>query len=226
MSTSTEQQLRELFAAEAATAPEAAGLADGAVRKVRHRHRVQVGWLAGASTVVVAASVLAVGGLARQPQNPPTAASRSAAPSQLAGEAVPGTSAASCVEAYSLAAVAKRRFAFDGTVISVGPAKSNRPGYGVLPLAGVTFHVNHWFRGGSGDTVTVDLDPPTAGVSPSQQANTAEETPPAYQVGTRLLVSGEPRWDGPPLDAAIAWSCGFTRYYSPEVAAAWVAATS
>ena len=42
-----------------------------------------------------------------------------------------------------------------------------------------------------------------------------------YDIGSRLLVSGEPRWEGSPLDAPIAWGCGFARYYDPQTAAVW-----
>lgn len=107
--------------------------------------------------------------------------------------------------------MARRSFAFDGTVVAIGPALSNRatpplagqPLAGPpLPLAGVTFRVNTWFRGGTGPTVTVDMQAP---------ATVSSDPLPAYGVGTRLLVSGEPRWGGAPLNAAIAWGRGFTR---------------
>lgn len=202
----TEQQLRDLFATDAAAAPQAVGQTSGALRKVPHRRRVQTAWAAGVVGIAVDAGVLTTGGLGQQPQN-----SRIAAPAGLASEgALPGGDpgvvptgerdfrggeSQSCVEAYSPTAVAGSSFAFDGTVTAIGPARSNRPGV-ELPLAGVTFRVNEWFRGGSGDT------------------------------GTRLLVSGEPRWGGAALDAAIAWACGFTRYHDPHTAAEWAAATN
>jgi hypothetical protein len=121
------------------------------------------------------------------------------------------------VEAYSPEAVAGRGFAFDGTVTEIGPAGSNRPGV-ELDLSAVTFRVHTWFRGGTGDTVTVDMD------SPGLVSSAGPAVPP-YDVGTRLLVSGEPRWGGAPLDDPIAWSCGFTRPYDPRTAAEWAAAT-
>jgi hypothetical protein len=55
-------------------------------------------------------------------------------------------------------------------------------------------------------------------------ATGAEGGAPGYRIGTRLLVSGMPRWGGAPLADAIAWGCGFTRYYSPATAAAWATA--
>ena len=39
--------------------------------------------------------------------------------------------------------------------------------------------------------------------------------------GTRLLVSGEPRWGGDTLDDAIAWPCGFTQPWTEETASEW-----
>ncbi len=43
----------------------------------------------------------------------------------------------------------------------------------------------------------------------------------AYGVGSRLLVSGEARWGGSPLEDPIGWGYGFSRYYDPETATAW-----
>lgn len=40
----------------------------------------------------------------------------------------------------------------------------------------------------------------------------------AYGLGSRLLVSGQPRWGGNALKFPIAWSCGFTRYHDPSSA--------
>jgi hypothetical protein len=45
---------------------------------------------------------------------------------------------------------------FDGTAIAIGPSISDKPG-ARLTTSGVTFQVNEWFKGGSGDTVTVDM---------------------------------------------------------------------
>ena len=231
MSTPTEQQLRELFAADAAAAPQDVDLLDGTLRRVRHHRRIRTAGVAGLVGVGVAIGVVVATGIpGHQPQHPPTAApshpagqagpsSADVAPVPTGEGALPGGAAEACVEAYSPEAVAGRSFAFDGTVTAIGPAASNRPGV-ELPLAGVTFRVNEWFRGGEGETVTVDMDAP-------QPANSSSEpSVPAYAVGTRLLVSGEPRWGGAPLDAALAWSCGFTRYYDSHTAAEWAAATN
>ncbi len=127
--------------------------------------------------------------------------------------------AASCAEGYSPTALANTAFAFDGTVTDIGPGTTNKPGRGQLDTAAVTFTVNEWFSGGSSDTVTVDL------IRPTVDAGSAET--PVYEEGTRLLVSGEPRWGGEPLDDPIAWTCGdFTRYYEEAVADEWRRATA
>ena len=120
-----------------------------------------------------------------------------------------------CVEQYSPATVVNRAFAFDGVVTDIGSGESNRPDRGHLELVGVTFAVREWFSGGSGSTVTIDME------SPVQEAPRLPEGVPSYAVASRLLVSGEPRWGGPPLEDAIAWGCGFTRYYDPVTAALW-----
>ena len=224
MNTPTEHQLRELFAADAADAPQDVDLTAGALRKVRHRRRARAAGVTGLVAAVVAiGAVVAVGVSGRDTQRPPVAASPHSTAKPGAGSssaptgqgALPGGTTADCVETYSPAAVAGRSFAFDGTVVAIGPALINRSGV-PLPLAGVTFRVNEWFHGGTGGTVIIDMEAP---------ADVSSDPLPAYGVGTRLLVSGEPRWAGAPLDAAIAWSCGFTRYYDPQTAAEWAAAT-
>lgn len=228
MTNPTEQQLRDLFAADATAAPEAVDLTDGALRKVRHRRRVQLASAAAVVAIALGGGVLATTSLGGRSsdlpiaaQSPSSAASRSSADASAGPTRqgpVPADGSADCVEVYSPAALAKRAFAFDGTVTAIGPARSNRPG-AELPLVGVTFHVNQWFRGGSGEDVTVDWYPPHQGNSNTDPSLAT------YGVGSRLLVSGEPRWGGASLDAAIAWTCGFTRYFDAQTAAAWAAVT-
>lgn len=118
--------------------------------------------------------------------------------------------AASCVEAYSPDAVASRAFAFDGVIVSLGRSVSDRGDGADLGLPGVTFEVREWFVGGANGTVTVDMQLPT------------EE----LQVGSRLLVSGEARWGGAPLESPIAWGCGFSIAYDSAEASAWRSAVT
>ncbi len=128
------------------------------------------------------------------------------------GGPLPVGDADSCVESYSPETLQNRDFAFDGIVVRIGPSVSDRGDDGDLNLAGITFEVREWFVGGDAEEVTVDLQ--------SVGEGTAEEDLP-FQVGARLLVSGEPRWGGAPLDSPIAWGCGFSRYYDEETATAW-----
>ncbi|MCF6507670.1 hypothetical protein E9549_09660 [Blastococcus sp. MG754426] len=126
------------------------------------------------------------------------------------------TPASSCAVEYSPAALAKRDFAFAGVVVGIGPAVTTQPRSPGPPedLVGVTFAVQEWFTGGSGETVTVDLPAP---YDPAAGSTTPG---PVYGIGSRLLVSGADRWEGAPLEP-IAWLCGFTRYFDEETAAAW-----
>lgn len=122
-----------------------------------------------------------------------------------------------CLEPYSPAAVHDSPFAFDGVVTAIGPSRTQRDSAGpAIPLVAVTFAVKEWFSGGSASNVTVDMAPPPASGQPQDADGLL-----AYGVGSRLLVSGGPRWGGGPLDNAIAWGCGFTRPYDATVAAAW-----
>ncbi len=144
--------------------------------------------------------------------SPSVPASQDAASVASRGEPLDTASAALCVATYSPAAVGERSFAFDGTVVDVADGTTNKPGKGDLDTVAVSFDVTEWFRGGSGPTVTVDMG--RFGAS---------------AVGDRLLVSGEPRWGGAPLQDAIAWGgeCGgFTQTYNAAVAAEWRAAAS
>jgi hypothetical protein len=222
---STEQQLAELFDEQARQAPAPDALLDGALRKVRTRRRrlaAAVGGTAVLSAAVVLAAGLSLGGGPSAPIAGPSPSGT--VPAGRAGQpiAVAGVST-SCVYGYSPELVAEKMdFAFDGTVVSVGAPVSQRPG-DPLPwdYAGVTFRVNEWFKGGSGDTITVDL--PRSG----QRLSEDEGSPSEYAPGTRLLVSGMARWGGSnPLAYPVAWfGCGgFTLYYGDSVADSWRAA--
>lgn len=125
--------------------------------------------------------------------------------------AVPSGQAASCAYAYSPRAVSQYTdFAFDGTVTGVGRHPSDQ--FYDLP---VRLHVNAWFRGGPAHTVVLDM--------PLSSPETwHEDAAPPVTVGTRLLVSGKtPTANNSLHHHAVAWSCGFSRYYDPQTAAAW-----
>jgi hypothetical protein len=148
------------------------------------------------------------------------AVASSDAPSPVRTGPVAGAASASCAVGYAPEVVAKRAFAFDGTITRIGTGTTNKADKGALETEAVTFRVNEWWRGGTRQSVTVDMLSPGG---TSTQTNDEHGVP--YGVGTRLLVSGEPRWGGQPLDDAIAWGCGFTRYYDEDTAASWRAAT-
>ena len=165
--------------------------------------------VATSATVLTLLSACA-GERAGSPESVAAPSSPNGAAKQQTG-ALDDGAASSCVEGYSALAVAERAFSFDGTVTEIatsGPSDD-------FAYVSVTFAVNEWFRGGTTDRVTVDMATPDA---------TTEEVAisgGSYGLGSRLLVSGEPRWGGPPLEDAIAWGCGFTRYYDPRTTSSW-----
>lgn len=114
---------------------------------------------------------------------------------------------------YSPATVARLAVAFDGTVTAMGEARAD-PRNTAMRLLPTTFTVHRWYRGGTGDTVTVDL-PVGESIDPG---------PPSVQIGTRLLVSGGGPRTGTP-GHVLAWGCGFTRYYDSGTAKRWRTAT-
>ena len=230
MNQSIERELGELFAADAADAPDELAVAAAAVRRV-HRRRRTLTVAATTTAVIIAAGVYGVYRSAATPQAQPPVTSSSApvasAPAaDLPAGVKPGDplafGAAQCVKMYSPQTLAEQAFAFDGTVTGIGPARTERSTHPPRDLRSVTFQVHTWFKGGSAGTAVVDMSPPAAGAGTSDAMS---EHVPAYQIGTRLLVSGTPRWGGAPLADPIAWGCGFTRYYSPSMAAEWATAT-
>jgi hypothetical protein len=116
------------------------------------------------------------------------------------------TTLGSCAVEFSEATLADRSWAFDGTLAAVGTIADSQ--MGTVPSA--TFHVNYWFRGGSARQVTVQFE-----------MGALSEFVPSVAEGTRLLVSGEPRWGGQPLDDPVAWGCGFTQPWSADAASSW-----
>lgn len=128
---------------------------------------------------------------------------------------LPGDENVSCVSEYGPKTLGQQGFAFDGVVIEIGESVSDRGDSADLDQPGVTFQVMHWYAAGNGDMVTVDMP-----VGPTFEGATA------YGPGSRLLVSGQPRWGGPALKHPIAWGCGFTRYYDQTTATEWKSAFS
>ncbi len=126
-----------------------------------------------------------------------------------------------CVEEYSAETLRDVAFAFDGTILSIESRRDPRlpanegPEDQIVPW--VTFEVNRWYQGGSGDQVGVWIETLNTQTSVGTIAG---------EPGTRLLVGGRPRWGGAPLDDPIAWACGFTQPWSEDAAAEWKAAFS
>jgi len=196
------------------------GVSDGAdvhLEQTMQIHTV-TGSLLGLALILTACSSDAESTASRQSSDRSAVASAGSEPApDNEGGPLPEGGAVSCVESYSPETLQNRAFAFDGIVVRLGPSVSDRGDDGDLDLAGITFEVREWFVGGDADEVTVDLQ--------SVGEGTAEEDLP-FQVGTRLLVSGEPRWGGAPLDSPIAWGCGFSRYYDEQTATAWRESTT
>lgn len=115
----------------------------------------------------------------------------------------------SCAFEYSPSTLAERTWAFDGTLVALDTTEDSHLGQ----VPGATFAVNHWYRGGSGDQVTVQFE-----VGPISEFVSNVE------VGARLLVAGESRWGGEPLDDPVAWGCGFTQPWTADTATSWTSA--
>ena len=120
-------------------------------------------------------------------------------------------SISSCAFEYASHTLAERTWAFDGTLVSVGDVADSQMGH--VPAA--TFEVNNWYRGGDTPQITVQFD-----------MGQLSEFVPEVTPGTRLLVAGEPRWGGQPLDNPVAWGCGFTQLWTSTSAQEWSAVFS
>ena len=106
------------------------------------------------------------------------------------------TQTGSCVEQYSLKTLAKRDYAFDGTVKSIEPATDDGPDQ-------IDFTVRTWYRGHDGTTTTRRA----YGFGGVTLAGGAPRN-----VGDRLLVAG---------DDDFVWECGFTQPYDSKAATDW-----
>ncbi len=201
---------------------------DGANARDRHRSHRRMAIIAAVPVLLVATLVgvqlVNDPAAGRRSAQTPSSSPASKQPVQPVQPFAPGSSqgpispnsSASCVEGYDLTTLQGRAFAFDGTVTSTAAMRAPDDGSGALPgYLTVTFTVHEWFRGGDKATVTVDMmSGPTTGTVSSPEGT-------SFGLGTRLLVSGEPRFGGRPLQDPIAWGCGFTRNSDQATAAAW-----
>lgn len=157
-------------------------------------------WLAAAAAIAVIATVGGAIALTRDDGSPGRDPQVATGPTSPPATNDPGTSAgaitpdgaADCVEQYTLATLAHRDAAFDGTVESVDGDSA-------------TFAVNHWYRGGQ-DARTIRRGAAVLGGITSAGSSVSLEP------GTRLLVAG---------DDDFAWACGFTQPYDTAVASQW-----
>jgi hypothetical protein len=100
-----------------------------------------------------------------------------------------------CVEEVSEVTLARRSWAFDGTIERVAvpdDPESQAP-------TEVVFAVNRWYKGGSGSTVTVKTY--------SRPGSVDSVGGPDPSIGARILASGED---------VYLWSCGFSVPYTAE----------
>ena len=209
-------RLLERIAADVSVDPAPVGEILRRGRAARRRRRYVLAGAAAACLLVVAGAVVTVTGGEGPGSTSPEAL---ADPTGDRRGELPSSGAASCVQTWTddRPIAEQREFAFDGVVTGIGPGRTNRPDSGDLGLVSVTFQVREWFAGGAGAEVAVDMYPPVG----EGQGRSGDGDDPAYAVGSRLLVSGAPRWGGVPLDDPIAWMCGFTRYYEEGTADAW-----
>lgn len=98
-----------------------------------------------------------------------------------------------------MANLAGRSWAFDGTITEVVPPKDPESEKPEDIVTEVTFAVNHWYKGGSGEAVTV-----LTYNSPGSVASTEDVDP---SIGARILASGED---------VYLWGCGFSMAYTEE----------
>ena len=113
------------------------------------------------------------------------------APDEVIAGGEPIASAALCAEFYDLDTLTDREIAFDGTLASADGDQ-------------VTFTVNRWFTGGSGDSATLSA----VGLAPG----TITSLGASLEIGQRYLVSGS---------GGNVWSCGFTITYDTGIANQW-----
>ena len=124
----------------------------------------------------------------------------SSGPSPRSGP-LPAAPGEGCPGADDEAGLSARAVAVDATVESV-----RRHG------RRVGLHVTEWLRGGSAEALEV------AGLGdPGSETDPAPASGPAYDVGTRLLISGQYAADG----SLVVPHCGSTRYWTREELATW-----
>jgi hypothetical protein len=219
MNTEIDDRFRQLVTELADTAPEPLEWSQIALRlaadPVPARSRRPVALAAAGAVVVVGAGLAAAALLDDDLGSGSRRAVEDDSPVVTTGEpsaALGAGTAARCVEQYDLTTLANRDFAFDGTVTAIGTEPVGERDPESDPYVEVTFDVLEWFAPEGPDTVIVEMLPPDLRTS---------EGSVEYAVGSRLLITGEPRWGGATFDSPVAWYCGFSRTYDEATATAW-----
>jgi hypothetical protein len=158
--------------------------------------RVLIAWIGAVLALVVACG-------ADKPAQTAAAPTAPAEPAVPAGGGAASTSEM-CAFVYSLDTLGDREFAFDGTLSKITPGDAPTETTDGTPDK-VTFAVAEWFKGGSGDEITL------IGTGFGEGEATPGETA-GGSVGDRMLVAG---------DEGNVWGCGFTQPYDAKVAADW-----
>jgi hypothetical protein len=152
------------------------------------------GWWKTRSTLVAAgaAGVLAVGAISAVLLRGDPSSDGPRSPSRGGGTAL-----GSCVEQFSVETLARRDFAFDGTITEVLPPEDPEA-QGPAAATEVVFDVHRWYKGGVGDSITLKTYELPGAISSMEGSLD-------LSVGSRLLASG---------DDVFLWSCGFSMPYS------------
>lgn len=222
-----ETELRRQFTAHATNIAVPDQPPHALVRQIQRRRRARMAGMSTVTAVIVVGAVTfglsrssgggqsnsSATGTAGTAAVAPTTTPSGSAPSSVLPTSVPlapsvaleGNAQASCVESYSAETLRQRAFAFDGTIVSITQTLNNDP------YVAVSFRVDEWFAGAGPDTITLDMLPP----------HRSSLGGPEYDIGSRLLISGEPRFGGAPLESPVAWMCGFSRTYDGATADVW-----
>lgn len=115
------------------------------------------------------------------------------------GRALGGSTISSCIQ-FTLEQLGQSPVAFDGTVTDIAADGT------------ITFEVDEWFAGGSGDTATARAQELVSG-HPSLEGGVG------FVAGQRYLVSGD-RQDGTIVPAI----CGYSMEYTEAMATDWARA--
>ena len=204
----SDEQLGRAYAALVSTTqppPDLQQRIRAGVARRRRARRIRLLVAACAAVVTLVVGVMAVRATPVETPvvatGPSTGIERTTEPSAPTSPArtgpLPDGQADQCAFPYDRAHLGEREWAVDATVteLDIGPDSAR-----------VVLTVHHWYRGGAGEQVTAVVPVP----------DVADDVPPAYDIGSRLLMSGDR--DG---RRYVGFGCGFSRYYDAATAADW-----